>query len=87
MVDNIEVNLILKKLNFYKTLRKPIYFKVRTKEGNDFRNGVILEICDDALIMNEVVMGQALIMFEEIIPSSISESKHHKFKKKEEGVV
>ncbi|MFW9872108.1 MAG: hypothetical protein ACFFG0_03325 [Candidatus Thorarchaeota archaeon] len=70
--------LMKKKLEFYKSKDKPIYFKLI--ESDNFRNGFIIEIGDDYMIIDEIEMGEIIVYYEEIQRDSIAESKHWKFK-------
>jgi len=73
--------IIKGKLYFFFEANKPIYFKLT---DGDFRNGNILYIDKEHFILNEVVMGEVPIFFNEIQPSSIVESKSKRLKKEGE---
>jgi len=70
--------MIKGKLSFFFDAKKPVYFKII---DDNFRNGTIVEILKDRLILDEVVLGTILIYFDEIQLNTIAESKSHRLNK------
>lgn len=60
---------IKEKLEFFRQRGEPIHFNLIDK---GFRNGYIKDIKTNSFILDELVMGELFIHFDEIMPTSIS---------------
>jgi len=76
-----ENEIIKGKLSFFFKAGKPVYFKLT---DDNFRNGIIIKLLNEYVILKDVVLGEVPIYFDEIKSSTISESKSHRLNKEVE---